>query len=121
MLNKYRNLWRDKLLRHAPEFYENDARQVACHRSVRVFRVGPQSFDFVQGDACIMQRCGVDTRAIDAVLDGKDPVAAPIAEHLRRAGFSAISYAECEQAAEPGDVADDGIGPDPNTTGGMAR
>lgn len=96
MNNRYRNLWRSELIRHAPEFYENDAKQVTEHRGVKVYRLHSKSFDYVLAGVCIAQRggCGSAIDVIDEILDGRKPVADKVAAHVKAQGFTPLSYTE---------------------------
>jgi hypothetical protein len=93
-VNRYLNLWHDKLIVPKPPFYENNAPQVFSHRGVAVFKVFAGHFDFVMAGACIAQRGGATDAAdaIDEILDGRRPVADRVAEHINAHGGKAVGY-----------------------------
>lgn len=96
--NRYRNPWHKGLNIPKPEYYENDAPCVGNYRGVVVYRLWDTSFDYVLEGCCITQRAGFSrerfTGVIDAILDGKEPVADEVAEHVRACGFSPMTYGE---------------------------
>jgi hypothetical protein len=99
--NRYRNPWAKILNVPKPEFYENNARVIFTFRGVSVYKLGEQSFDYVFSGCCITQRAGFNEanarKIISDILDGNDPVAQPVADHLKRNGCKPLSYEQYHQ------------------------
>jgi len=107
MKNRYRNLWQKETRVLGPAFYENDAPCVLEYRTVKVYCLRPEFYDFVLNGACISQRAGITEarKVIDEYLDGKQPCAATVAAHITVSGFHGYTYSQCIEDWEAGRAA----------------
>jgi hypothetical protein len=80
-----RNLWHEPREGEAPRFYTYPAKCYFEHRDVRVYKNPAGSFDFVLGDATIMQRGGYKTarEVINECLDIGSLCSATVLAHIR--------------------------------------
>lgn len=90
--NRYKNPWHDPSRKHGttngPAFYEHTDDVYKVHRGVTIFKRHNEHYDCVIDGVCIAQLGGFSkTNFLDAMLDGDQPVASVVAEHLRANGF----------------------------------
>ena len=106
-MNRYRNPWHKHTQRTTPEFYTNDAECVATFQGVQVFPVNSHQHDLVFDGMCISQVAGFKfcERHVADLLSGESLCVQEIADHLRAAGHSPMSYDEYSALYAAGKIA----------------
>lgn len=92
-----KNPWHRKDGPYSHPAYTLEGAPVFEHRGVAVFKRW-KSWMYVLGDTAITERAGFDksrgAETIDAILDGTEPSADAVVDHLRANGHKALRYGE---------------------------
>lgn len=96
-MSSFRNPWFRKDGPYSRPTYEIEGAPIFEYRGVSVFQRS-QSWLYVLGDTAITERAGFRKEAapaiIDGLLDGGEPSADEVAQHLRANGHKALTYGE---------------------------
>ena len=90
-----RNPWLNSKNQESKPAYTFNAKPIFEYRGVAVFK-RPQGWLYVLNDMALTERAGFSKdrapEIIDSILDGRTPVADPVAEHISAHGFKGLSY-----------------------------
>lgn len=102
------NPWHRKDVPYSRATYEIKGAPVFEHRGVAVYKL-TQSWMYVFGDTAIAERAGFNKargqEVIDSLLDGMEPCADAVVQHLRANGHKALSYDEYSREYAAGRMA----------------